>query len=103
MRRFARVLLPAALAIALAACSDDEAEAPAEPQAEVEETRPAECTTDQDCEAQMVCLAGACTKAAAGAIYTDPSNAVTPDKVQGDLEQRGAQHGENIDKALEAE
>ena len=42
MRRFARVLLPAALAIALAACSDDEAEAPAEPQAEVEETKPAD-------------------------------------------------------------
>lgn len=44
MRPIARLLLPAALALALGACSDDEAQAPAQPQAQREAATPTDAT-----------------------------------------------------------
>jgi hypothetical protein len=89
------LVLVLAVALSLVGCTKKKA-APSPAEA-------ASCTSAADCSDGMVCLAGACTKSSSGAIYTDPSNAVTPDKVKRDFEQRGAQHAEDVDKALEAE
>lgn len=51
------------------------------------------CEETADCEDGWVCLDGECANSASGAIYTDPANAVTPDKVKREIEniQKNAQ------------
>jgi hypothetical protein len=70
------------------------------------EAEPAEataCSSDDDCEDGWVCLAKKCANPSSGAIYDDPANAVTPEKVQQQVEQTGQQHEKDIDKALGTE
>lgn len=90
-----RALLVVLVLVSLASCKGDQKKK-AKPGAQ-----PARCSQDADCDSGWVCLAGACTDPSAGAIYTDPSNAVTPDKVKQHVEDTAAQHGKDIDQALE--
>lgn len=60
---------------ALGACGDKKKAA------EEETTEVSTCESNADCAQGEVCLAKECASAASGAIYTDPSNAVTPDKM----------------------
>ena len=70
-------------------------------------TDPAEaevaCTTDDDCDGTLTCMGGACVDTSSKAIYTDPSNAVTPDKVQREVQQRTQQAVDRADEALNVE
>jgi hypothetical protein len=82
----------------LGACSDKKA-ASEEP---VEKTaNAAACETNSDCAQGEVCLAKACASAAPGAIYDDPANAVTVDKVKAQMDMINKQAEERMDEALE--
>jgi hypothetical protein len=59
------------------------------------------CEANEDCEEGWVCLAGECANAASGAIYTDPANAVTPDKVRGQIEKIQENSQKRADEILE--
>jgi len=61
------------------------------------------CASDTDCSAGWVCLDGKCADPGTGAIYGDPANAVTPDKVKRELEQTGQEHERDLDRSLEAQ
>lgn len=86
------------LALALGAsalgCGKDKKVEPAE-------AEPLACESNQDCEAGWVCLDGECASAASGAIYTDPANAVTPDKVRGEIEKIQENSQKRADEILE--
>ena len=69
--------------------------------AEPTEAEPLTCESNQDCEAGWVCLDGECASAASGAIYTDPANAVTPDKVRGEIEKIQENSQKRADEILE--
>ena len=60
-----------------------------------------ECETSADCEGNWQCLGGECVDTSSRAIYTDPSNAVTPEKVKREVEKRQRQHTEQVDKSLD--
>jgi hypothetical protein len=62
---------------------------------------PASCATASDCPEHWVCLGGRCTDPSSTAIYSDPSNAVTPDKVEREVEQAGQKHEQDVDRAVE--
>lgn len=66
---------------------------------------PVACQSNDDCakvKAGMVCLARQCADRSTRALYDDnPSNAVTPEKVQREVEQRQADHEQQVDRALE--
>jgi hypothetical protein len=79
----------------MGACSDKKkAEAPEE------EAAPA-CETNADCAQGEVCLAKECASAAPGAIYTDPSSAVTPDKVKKEMEMINKAAEDRMNKMME--
>ncbi len=59
------------------------------------------CEGNDDCEEGWVCLDGECANAASGAIYTDPSNAVTPDKVKAQVDKINANAQKRADEILE--
>jgi len=59
------------------------------------------CETNDDCEAGWVCLAGECANSASGAIYTDPSHAVTPDKVKNQVDQINEASQKRADEILD--
>ncbi len=59
------------------------------------------CESDDECEAGWVCLDGECANAASGAIYTDPANSVTPDKVKGQIEKIQENSQKRADEILE--
>jgi len=58
------------------------------------------CETDQDCPARWLCLAGACADPSSKAVYTDPKNAVTADKVKKHVEQVNDQHDKAMDDVM---
>ncbi len=92
MKRLAAVALAALLA-ASSACHKSK---PADTS-----SKPKPCAADSDCAQGWVCLAHACADPRASAVYTHPSNAVTPEKVKQQVEQVGAEHEADIDKRLE--
>ena len=92
------LILLLALAAAVPACG--KSKKPAE-QAEEGDESARVCESNDDCEAGWVCLDGECANSASGAIYTDPGNAVTPDKVRGEVERIQQQAQERADKILE--
>ena len=67
----------------------------------VEEAEAAACESNTDCKQGEVCLAKVCTSAAPGAIYTDPQNAVTPDKVKAHMDMVNKAAEERVDKILD--
>jgi hypothetical protein len=67
---------------------------------------PERCEADRDCPEGWRCLAEKCANPAAGAIYTDPGHAVTPDKVRDQVQKTSDEHEKNVDdtvKKLESE
>ena len=87
------VLLSSMLAIG--ACSDNKKNSVDEA------TKEAACESNADCQQGEVCLAKVCASAAPGAIYTNPSNAVTPDKVKAQMDMVNKAAEERVDKILE--
>ncbi len=79
----------------LASCSGKKK--PAADQAE----QASRCEDNSDCEESEVCLDGACASTAPGAIYSDPQNAVTPDKVKAEVERINKAAEDRADKELE--
>ena len=77
--------------LALAGCPKSAPEATAGPKA---------CASSTDCPSGWVCLAKTCAHAAPGAIYTDTSNAVTPDKVKREVEQQLQAHDDKMDNLM---
>ncbi len=61
---------------------------------------PDTCEVDKDCPEGWRCLGSKCANPAAGAVYTDPGHAVTPDKYKDQVEKVNDQHEENVDKAM---
>jgi hypothetical protein len=86
--------------LSLSACKDRKPGGP-EPGA-VTAPAAASCASDSDCPEKWVCLASRCANPSSSAIYTDPSRAVTPDKVEREMEQVGQQHEQDIDRQVEA-
>lgn len=80
--------------LAFGACSDDKKNSEATQEA-------ATCESNADCQQGEVCLAKVCASAAPGAIYTDPSSAVTPDKVKAQMDMVNKAAEERVDKILE--
>jgi len=70
-------------------------------EAEPKPPAPAACAANADCPEHWVCLASRCTDPGSTAIYSDPSNAVTPEKVEREVEQVGEKHQRDIDQAVE--
>ncbi|MCP4447553.1 MAG: hypothetical protein GY811_19765 [Myxococcales bacterium] len=58
------------------------------------------CESNSDCEPGWVCLEEECANAASGAIYTDTTNAVTPDKVRGQIEKIQEDSNKRADEVL---
>ena len=92
MKRLAMVL---ALGFAVSACSGKKA-----PESEPEEDE-VECQTNSDCEGNLQCLGNECVDTSSKAIYSNPSNAVTPEKVKREVELRQRAHTEQVDKSLD--
>jgi len=61
---------------------------------------PETCAEDKDCPQGWKCLAQKCANPAAGAVYTDPGHAVTPDKVRDQVQETNEQHEQNVDNAV---
>jgi hypothetical protein len=59
---------------------------------------PKSCQKDTDCPDPLICLAGACADPRESAIYTNPSQAVTPQKVKQQVEQTNQQIEDKLDK-----
>ena len=89
MRRLVIIAVSVGL---LGACSDKKNPA--------EEPEIAKCESNEDCEQGEVCLANECASAASGAIYTDPSKAVTPDKVKRHVDMINEQAQKRADEIL---
>ena len=87
-----RLLVVLAVSSVLAGCESNKPPPP-----------PGACKADPDCADGWVCLAGRCTDPAAGAIITDPSNAVTPDKIKRELEHRTSASEDRAEQALDVE
>lgn len=98
------LLLSSAL-LALGACSDKKnsvQEAIREATSgSAEEATAAACETNGDCQQGEVCLANLCAKTNPGAIYTDPKNAVTSDKVKAQMDAINKAAEERVDKILD--
>ena len=62
---------------------------------------PKPCHSNDDCTAPQICLAYECTDPRPGAIYTDPGNAVTPDKVKKDVEEKLNQEQQQRERKTE--
>lgn len=88
------------LVLCLPACRDSGQSAPA-PAAEQAPAAAVSCAGNSDCPETWICLAGKCTNPSEGAIYSDPSNAITPDKVEREMEQLGQQRDQDIDRRIE--
>ncbi len=86
--------------LCVSACKDSKQNAP-EPEPETAPA-PAACATDSDCPDTWICLASKCSNPNPAAIYTDPSNAVTPDKVGREIEQLGQQREQDVDREVES-
>ncbi len=67
--------------LVLVACSSNKGNSD-----EPEESAPMSCESTEDCDDNMVCLAGECASTRSTDIYTDPANAVTPQKVKAEIE-----------------
>jgi hypothetical protein len=93
MRRLSIIALSFGLLSFSFGCSDKKKAAEEEPEI-------ASCETNEDCEQGEVCLAKECASAASGAIYTDPSRAVTPDKVKAHVEMINEQAQKRADDIL---
>jgi hypothetical protein len=87
------------LVLCLPACSDKQG-APA-PAAQQAPAAPASCADRSDCPETWICLAGKCTNPSEAAIYSDPANAITPDKVEREMEQIGQQRDQEIERRIE--
>jgi hypothetical protein len=61
---------------------------------------PKSCRSNEECSPGWVCLAYECADPRAKAIYTAPSNAVTPDKVRRQLEETQKQREAKTDQVL---
>jgi hypothetical protein len=59
------------------------------------------CASNQDCDDGWACLARRCADARKVGAFTHSEQAVTPEKVRLELEQRQDQHMRQIDKAAE--
>lgn len=87
---------------ALSGCRDRRPSEPGAEAAPASTSGPASCASDTDCPEKWICLASRCANPGPAAIYTDPSVAVTPDKVEGEVEQVGQRHEQDIDEQVEA-
>ncbi len=65
-----------------------------------QEAQAASCESNSDCAQGEVCLAKECAKASPGAIYTDPENAVTPEKVKDHMDMINKAAEERVDAIL---
>ncbi len=86
------------LVLCLPACRDSTQSAPGPAE---QAPSPVSCSGNADCAENWICLAGKCTNPSEGAIYSDPSNAITPDKVEREMEQIGQQRDQDIDRRIE--
>ncbi len=59
------------------------------------------CDTNADCRGEWKCLGGYCTDPRAKALYTDPKNAVTPDKMKQEVEKMNKEREKKVDKTLD--
>ncbi len=82
---------------ALIACLGMASGCRGKPPAEAGPKKARACNTSDDCETGWVCLANACADMRSKAIYTDTANAVTPDKVKRELEQKLRAHEKKLD------
>ncbi len=60
-----------------------------------------ECESNADCEDGLVCLDSECADPSVKAHFTDPSRAVTPQKVKREVDKRTEEHRKRIDKSLD--
>jgi hypothetical protein len=58
------------------------------------------CASNEDCSQGEVCLAQVCASTAPGAIYTDPHNAVTSDKVKAQMDMINKAAEDRVEKIL---
>ncbi len=84
-------------ALVMVACGKDKPS----PTPPAEETESLACDSNSDCERGWACLDGECANTAAGAIYTDPSSAVTPAKVKSEIERIQENSQKRADDILE--
>lgn len=92
-----------ALALGCAACGGDKKPASESNDSE-KPAAAATCDTDDDCGQGLTCLGGECTDTSAKALYDrDSTNAVTPEKVQREVDKRSQQHVDRANEALNAE
>ncbi len=89
-----RSLILAVLALSAASCGKDKKQEP-------QKTDTATCSSNEDCEAGWLCLDGECADTSAGAVYADPSSAVTPDKVRSEVERVQEQRQKRNDELLD--
>ena len=59
------------------------------------------CAQNSDCAEGLVCLADKCADPSAKALYTDPGNAVTPEKVKQHVEAIGEKARRDLDEAVD--
>jgi hypothetical protein len=99
MSRFTLSSVALSLAFSLTcACSGKKKQAEDSDDDGVEEL---ECEDNSDCEQGWVCLAGECSNAGSGAVYSDTKHAVTPDKVRKHLDQVNDKAQKRTDEMLE--
>ena len=87
---------------ALSGCRDRKPSEPGTETVPASASGPASCASNSDCPEKWICLASRCANPSSAAIYTDPSKAVTPDKVEREVEQVGQRHEQAIDEQVEA-
>ena len=97
MARFSRnaFLLIVGLSTSLSACGKDKKASSGD------DAETLVCESNDDCEEGWACLDGACANAASGAIYTDTANAVTPDKMKGQVEKIQENSQKRADEILD--
>jgi hypothetical protein len=99
-----RLALAALAVLLMMGCGGKKAPPPEDAEtAETAETdeREAECDVDGDCGHNEMCIDGDCVSANSKAIYTRPSNAVTPEKVKHEVEKRTQAHEKRVDESLD--
>ena len=63
--------------------------------------QPTSCTSNEDCLRDWLCMDEACVDPDSKAIYTDPQNAVTPEKVKRELQRIGDERQKKHDQLLD--
>jgi len=89
-----RLAIAFVLCLSVSGCGGKKNAPPAEEEDEVG------CDSNSDCESGWQCLDHECVDTSSKAIYTHPSNAVTPEKVKREVERRQEEHTKRVDESL---